>query len=363
MKFFWKYIFPFVFGLIIYTSIRLVNDTHGGFEFWDRPFYINAIEIATVIIVSYMIQFLLDYFIRRFAEDKKARFTGRTIVREFVTVYLACAVLINSTVIPMAALTDDGLQLSDFVIVNIVPILYVLLYFSIVRGNHYLKAYVDNQLLLEKITNDQLQTELKFLKAQYHPHFLFNALNTIYFQMDENVPAAKKSIEKFSELLRYQIYDQQQTVPIIQEIEYLENFIELQRLRSSDKLNLNVNFDRTLNAEQVYPLLFLPLVENAFKYVGGDYDIRISASRNEECILFKVENSLASHAKAVKNGGIGLDNLKRRLELLYPGKHELKVQNDNTNFTAILELHLSKAGIGVAEPLTNTELSIESKID
>ncbi|MGZ5133537.1 MAG: sensor histidine kinase [Flavitalea sp.] len=359
MKFFWKYIFPFVFGLIIYTSIRLVNDTHGGFEFWERPIHINAIEIGTVIIVSYVIQFLLDYFIRRFAEDQKTRFTGRTIAREFATVYLACAVLINSTVVPMAALTDDGLQLVDFVIVNIVPILYVLLYFSIVRGNHYLKAYVDNQLLLEKITNDQLQTELKFLKAQYHPHFLFNALNTIYFQMDENVPAAKQSIEKFSELLRYQIYDQQQTVPISQEIEYLKNFIELQRLRSSDKLRLHVNFDQSLHGEQVYPLLFLPLVENAFKYVGGDYEIRISALKDKEKVLFKVENSVANHSKAFKHGGIGLDNLKRRLELLYPGSHEFQVQNSESNFTAILKLDLDHIIIDQKEAVGNKNIKIE----
>ncbi len=72
----------------------------------------------------------------------------------------------------------------------------------------------EQKLLVEKITNDQLETELKFLKAQYHPHFLFNALNTIYFQMDEDVGEAKKSVEKFSELLRYQLYDQRQTVPV-----------------------------------------------------------------------------------------------------------------------------------------------------
>ena len=97
-----------------------------------------------------------------------------------------------------------------------------MLYFAIVRGNQYLKNYVGQKIQLEKIANDQLQTELKFLKAQYHPHFLFNALNTIYFQMDDNVAEAKKTVEKFSELLSYQLYDQQQTVPISQEIDYLK---------------------------------------------------------------------------------------------------------------------------------------------
>lgn len=340
MNIFWKYIFPPVFGLIIYTSIRLLNDIQGGFQFWKRPFYTNAIEILSVFAVSYLIRFLLEYFIRHFNEEKNLPVTGKTILREFGIVYLACAILLNCTIVPMAAFTDDGLQLNDFVIINIVPVLYVLLYFAIVRGNHYLKAYVDNKLQLEKITNDQLQTELKFLKAQYHPHFLFNALNTIYFQMDENVAAAKKSVEKFSELLRYQLYDQQQTVPIGQEIDYLSNFIELQKVRSSDKLKLQVNFDPLLNGQQVYPLLFLPLIENAFKYIGGDYEMSITAAKSENGIQFEVENSIPVHSTFVRDSGIGLENLKRRLELLYSEKYELIIQKENSRFLAVLKLSL-----------------------
>ena len=315
-----------------------MNDTHGGFEFWKRPLLTNAIEIISVIVISYLIQFLLDYFILRFSREKNKRMTGRTVLREFAIVYLACALLLNSTIVPMAALTDDGLQWADFVIVNIIPILYVMLYFAIVRGNHYLDAYVRNKLELEKITNDQLQTELKFLKAQFHPHFLFNALNTIYFQMDENVEAAKKTVEKFSELLRYQLYDQQQTVSINQEIEYLQSFIELQKVRSSERLKLNVSFDNSLDGQQVYPLLLLPLVENAFKYVGGDYEISIACTVTAGEIKFEVENSIPVQSSAGKNGGIGLENLKRRLELLYPGRHELSLQKSSNRFVASLKL-------------------------
>ncbi|MEJ7738495.1 MAG: histidine kinase [Chitinophagaceae bacterium] len=284
---------------------------------------------------------MLDYFIRRFSERRNTPINGKTIVKEFAIVYLGCAMLINSTIIPMAALTDNGLQLNDFVIANIVPVLYVMLYFAIARGNHYLKAYVDYKLQLEKITNDQLQTELKFLKAQYHPHFLFNALNTIYFQMDENVAAAKKSIEKFSDLLRYQLYDQQQTVPISQEITYLNNFIELQKARSSDKLRLHVNFDTSLNEDQIYPLLFLPLVENAFKYVGGDYEIKIAGIKIDAEIIFEVENSVPRRVVTEKKRGIGLENLKRRLTLLYPDSHKFVVHEKDNRFIATLKLNIN----------------------
>jgi hypothetical protein len=141
--------------------------------------------------VSYLLQYMLNFFTKRFSNDSKP-INVKTILKEFLTVFIACQLLVSVTVTPMAALTDDGLGWNDVAILNIIPALYVMLYFAIVRGNYYLTAYVNNKLLLEKLTNDKLETELKFLKAQYHPHFLFNALNTVYFQMDESVEEAKK---------------------------------------------------------------------------------------------------------------------------------------------------------------------------
>ncbi len=324
--------------MIIYTSVRLVNDTNADRTFWERSWKLNAIEITTVLFASYIFQFVVNYFARKFSRQTIKPLNAKRILAEFATVYFWVMVALNVTVTPMAALTDDGLGLNDVVIIHIVPGLYLLLYFAIVRGNNYLKQYVHQQTLLEKITNDQLQTELKFLKAQYHPHFLFNALNTIYFQMDDNIPEAKRSIEKFSELLRYQLYDQQQTVPVSQELHYLRNFIDLQKTRTSDKLQLTVCFDEALNGQKVYPLLFLPLVENAFKYVGGGYKLSIAAKEDSGRIIFSVSNSTPVEIPVKKEKGIGLENLKRRLELLYPGRHELVTEKKPGEFTAFLTI-------------------------
>src|SRR5205823_4897472 len=119
----------------------------------------------------------------------------------------------------------------------------------------------------------------------------------------------KQTIEKFSELLRYQLYDQLTMVPVQQELKYLNNFIHIQKARASNKLQLTVEIDEGLNGEKVYPLLFLPLVENAFKYVGGDYYLSIEAKRDGGCILFQVQNSILP-AVPIKGGGIGLENLQ-----------------------------------------------------
>ena len=341
MKSFWKYWFPPLYGLTIYITIRILLDTVTGMRWWHRRWQVNAEDLITTMIFSYTFLYFFRRLLRWF--DKKwpaADFSSRRIGRELFYLILLNLVFQNAVLIPYTALTDDGLQWWDVADVNTVPLLYSLILYGIVRSNTFLKAHIASRIQLEKITNDQLQTELKFLKAQYHPHFLFNALNTIYFQMDEDIAAAKKSVEKFSELLRYQLYDQNQTVPVSQEIHYLKNFIQLAETRSSEKLQLNTRFDEHLNGQQVYPLLFLPLVENAFKYVGGDYHLDIAIAVDDSRIEVKVDNGIPAFVpeKGDNRRGIGLENLRRRLELLYPGKHTFTTTKTPDSFTAALTL-------------------------
>jgi hypothetical protein len=343
MKFFKKYIFPAVYGLLVYFTVRLLHDTVIGERFWKRDWGLNILEmsysVAAGMLAIYVYERLFKFFDRRWP----AQFSYRGVLRELLIMVAANLILMNAILTPMAALTDDGLSWGDFADINVIPTLYAIVYYGIVLTSTYLKAYVDNKVQLEKVTNEHLETELKFLKAQYHPHFLFNALNTIYFQMDEDHDGAKRSIEKFSELLRYQLYDQQLQVPVTQEIEYLQTFIDLQKIRSTDKLELKVDFDQKLNGQMVYPLLFLPLVENAFKFIGGDYKMLIEAKVDDNNIEFRVENSVPELKQTEpKAGGIGLENLKRRLNLLYPGKYSLILEKGIHDFKAELKLQYER---------------------
>ena len=346
MNKFWKYLFPLLYGLVVYFTIRLLLDTVTGMKFWERPLHLTIDDLIACLCFSYLFQWsfirLLRWFDRKWPADD---FSNKRILREVIYVLLLNVVFQNAMLVPYCALTDDGLQWYDFVDVNTIPLLYSLILYGIVRSHTFLKAYVAGKIQLQKMANDQLQTELKFLKAQYHPHFLFNALNTIYFQMDEDVSAAKRSVEKFSELLRYQLYDQQQTVPVSQEIHYLKNFIQLQQTRSSEKLRLETSFDHRLDGQLVYPLLFLPLVENAFKYVGGNYRLHISAALCQEKIRLLVINGIPDPAARCvpRDNGIGLENLKRRLQLLYPGKHSLTIEKKDGEFCASLSVQLAPA--------------------
>lgn len=341
MKKFWKYIFPPLYGLLAYFTVRLLLDSVTGMKFWHRALLLNTIEMTTSVAMGYFVIWVFRKLFKYYDKKWQADFSYKRIGMELLYVFIINQIIQNLVMTPMAAFTDDGLQWYDFVDINTIPLLYAFIYYGVVRSNTFLQAYIQNRLLLEKITNDKLLTELKFLKAQYHPHFLFNALNTIYFQMDDNVEEAKKTVEKFSELLRYQLYDQQQTVSITSEIQYLQNFIDLQKIRASDKLQVSVCFDKSLNGEQVYPLLFLPLVENAFKYVGGGYHINIALKKQDNEIQFYIENSVPGEIRFEKKGGIGLENLKRRLALLYPDKHTFSAKIKQNTFLAELKLTLN----------------------
>jgi len=345
IPFFWKYLFPCLYGLLFYTVLRLVSDLTNADKFWERRWQQNVIEVVSVVLLSFGTVRLPRYFLNKFKKKKRPN-NARTAFPEFGEILLCAMILATSVSSIVHVLSHDyPIGIDDLVIVNVLLALFLLLHYAIVRGNDFVQAYVEQKLLVEKVRNDQLQTELKFLKAQYHPHFLFNALNTVYFQMDEDVAGAKKSVEKFSELLRYQLYDQQQTVAVGQEIHYLTNFIQLQQTRTSEKLQLTVSFDEKLDGQQVYPLLFLPLVENAFKYVGGDYLLLVDVRVEGMNIRLRVENSIPAGIQgrdipagmpARDEGGIGLENLKRRLELLYPGRHSISAEKKDSTFVASL---------------------------
>lgn len=340
MKRFLKNIFPGFYGLLNYFTIRLLQDTESGYAFWRRPALTTTMEIVASILIGYIIILSVNRLCR-YTDSKQTpgKLNPKSLTIELLLVAGISFLVSNLILVPFTALTDDGMSVNDFFTVNTLPLLYTVIYYGIVRSQTYFKAYVANQVLVEKLTNDHLQTELKFLRAQYHPHFLFNALNTIYFQVDDDVAGAKQSIELLSELLRYQLYDRQHEVSIKQELDYLQNYILLQKVRASKKMVLTVDFDEELTEQQIYPLLFLPLVENAFKYVGGKYHIDITAESIADGVLLRVKNDLPEHIQSnPESSGIGIENLNRRLELLYPNCHKLTLNKQPDYFIAELEL-------------------------
>lgn len=338
MKTAWDKIFPALYGFMIYGTLRVVNDTMGkGFKFWERPLYINVIEFVCVILVGYLFTYIIGVQEKKYFISNASEITFKRFSKELLRVIGVALLVVNCTIIPMAAVTDDGLSLSDFVQINIIPTLYIVLYFAIRRGNFYVQAFVQSKMKLQQIENDRLHTELNFLREQFSPHFLFNGLNNIYFQMDQSVPEAKKSVEKLSELLRYSLYqDQNKLVEITKEVDFINLYVEVHKTRR-EKLTLGLNL-KNIDG-QVYPHLLITLVENAFKYVEGDSPwIKMSLTKHNGELQFEIQNTFRKTASNSIHSGIGLKNLKRRLELLYPQEHSFEISETDNIYIAKLNL-------------------------
>lgn len=205
--------------------------------------------------------------------------------------------------------------------------------------------------LVQKITLEKVQNELAYLKAQINPHFIFNMLNTIYFQIDRQNHTARQTLLQFADLLRYQLYDcNADKISILLEISYIQNFIELQKLRKGESYCIDFQIDSHLKDFEIPPLLLIPLVENAFKYVSNHQqqlnEIKIKLEKNGQIFHFQVFNTKenlvsSSYLEADKtSSGIGLSNLKRRLELLYPEKHQLKINQQSDFFQVDLTIEM-----------------------
>lgn len=224
---------------------------------------------------------------------------------------------------------------------------FLFLFLSV--GYRLAKDWFKNELIKNQIVQEKLVTELNFLKAQINPHFLFNTLNNLYAEAHklENKNVAN-GIAKLSHIMRYMIYDSNAPfVSLDKEIKYLESYIALQKLRLSeqDPLDLKVDIATADTSVKVAPILFIPFVENAFKY-GFDIEnnsfIHITLKTAGNDILFTISNSKHQTNRIEEHSGVGLKNVIRRLSLLYPDKHELIIEDDTVKYTVRLRLQTQK---------------------
>lgn len=210
-----------------------------------------------------------------------------------------------------------------------------------------LRVYVEwrkNEDLRKKVENEKVSSELQFLKTQLNPHFLFNSLNAIYSLSVKSSPNTSEAIISLSELMRYMLYEaDKDRVKLGKELEYIKNYVQLQRLRLSDSVNVKLKISGEDRGKEIPPLLFISFIENAFKY-GTDYKgktyVNINLLIQEKAIHLRVENKIGAPRKQSKNSGVGLENIKNRLRLLYPNSHDLQIYDDGKTYIVDLTLNL-----------------------
>lgn len=214
-----------------------------------------------------------------------------------------------------------------------------------------IKVMKDAHLATRKnavLVKEKLETELQFLKGQINPHFFFNTLNNIYSLIIKKSDKAGEVVLKLSELMSYMIYEAGNTTVLLRnEIDYLRNYIELERLRYRDHLEVNINVNAELGDLRIAPLILLPFVENAFKHgmdKAAEHNfLNIDIDLREKVLFMSVKNSVAQpkiNYNVNGNSGIGLQNVRRRLQLLYANRYKLDEQMEESRYTVELQVEL-----------------------
>ncbi len=337
MNRFWKYKFDHVIfwtatvAFHIFTRIDMVNAA--GFDQFLLEIIIRNVLLAILIYFNLLI------LIPRYAQEKKI------ITYAFLLfVALALYVLLKNT----HDVYLNGYVLGD---VNRRSLFYNtyynfsigLFYLAFNVALHLSKEWYFQRELIQKLEVEKLSSELEYLKAQINPHFVFNSINTIYFQIDKQNIHARESLSAFSEMLRYQLYEcNGKEIQIEKEILYLKNYVALQRMRKDENYTISFVEGENLNGFSISPLLFIPFVENAFKHVShhphkNEVSIRLYKHENTvELLVFNTKEN-----KTIVNGyaGIGLKNVQRRLELLYKDRHKLVIDSQTDSYEVHLTIH------------------------
>lgn len=320
-------------GFFIYEKKYLIYKA-------GMPYFVACVtgRVALLIVIAYL---NLHYFLPKYLLKKRhlAYFTavilsvfGYLIVQSLFDFYLY-----GFVVGPMRNSDLTGALSYNF--------FSTLWYLGLMLALKLSMDWYGQQLIIQKITVEKLNTEVNFLRAQVNPHFLFNVLNNLYALTLKKSELAPDIVLKLSEMMEYMLYDSTDVrVPLEKEVAYLSNYIELERLRFNSEAVITFTTDAELKGYEIAPLLLLPLVENAFKHGLSKQTqngwLTVSVALEKSILTVIAENAKPLSVAAKNKGGIGLDNLRKRLALLYPGRHNLQLEDKTNAFLAKLVIEL-----------------------
>lgn len=328
----------------VYFSFFLYQITfsrHGEEPDYGIAFIDAFAQIGTMALLSYLNYF---YFLPRFLKNQNL---WRYII-EFIVPFI---VLVTALIYFKRYIYFDEhepnhkgyLYSSKFVVQSFIGSLFIVIFVGMLR---FAEDWFELEAKRKEIENEKLMAELRFLKAQINPHFLFNTLNNLYYLAFTNSPNTTQVIAKLSQMMRYMIYDSNHaTVPMSKEIEYMENYISLEKLRLNNQIPINFEVKGQTDGLMIVPLIFITFLENAFKHgVSNNSEnawVNIFISVEGKQCTYRVENSkIPKNTNNEEKSGIGLQNLQRRLALSYPDNYELKVEDETDKYSVELSINL-----------------------
>ncbi len=238
----------------------------------------------------------------------------------------------------------------SFIHQNLIGIIHIYPIVIVAASVKIIQHWIKNLERTNQLENEKLEAELKFLKAQIHPHFLFNTLNNLYALTLKKSDEAPEVVLKLSGLLDYMLYEgSSKMVRLDHELKHLKNYIELERLRYGKKLNYSEHISGLINGKHIAPLILLPFVENSFKH-GASSGIKLpqifmSINVTDSILTMEVSNTTLKQTDVHKDNstsGIGLSNVRRRLELLYAGRYSLIIKDDDARYTVYLTIDIEE---------------------
>jgi len=312
--------------------------------------------IPKIIFVAVVVEWLMPAWLRR-SDSNRFLFKKRKIL--FVIIYLLLLLLlafvqrlIDNYIILQYFLTDwikEPLLSAPPFLYNAIKLQFLVTIPFAAKLFYYFNRE-QNKVMI--IRSEKIQAELQSLRNQFHPHFLFNVLNNLYGKILDKSDDAADMVVHISALLRYTVYDiNDKTVALEKEIHYLDNYIALQQARFPDRLQLSYSVTGDTKDKFIEPFLLLPFIENSFKYCmtdnAGEGWITIFISISDTQLVMKLENSLPQGGTKKTtmeadqhHKGVGLTNVKKRLGLLYPDEHVLKITEEEDSFFVLLKVKL-----------------------
>ena len=299
-----------------------------------------VILLPTTMFTTYFLNYYLipNYLLRK----RYLKFLLYFIYTLILSFYIEIVTIVAIFVL-VAELHMDVLQPSITNALFLIAGMYVVVFLGVALK--LLNHYNSNQLEIQNLKREKIEAELKFLKTQLHPHFLFNTLNNLYSLALEKSEKTADVVLKLSELLDYVLYQcNADLVPIESEANQILNYVELEKLRYGNRLNVGFERPALEPHTQIPPMLLVTLVENCFKHGASKTSttswIKIRLVSDDEWILFDISNSKnnASNPATEASGGIGLKNLENRLKLIYKDNYHMEIYDRNNSFQVILKL-------------------------
>lgn len=332
-----KVVYHSLFWLTLLMLLTLLESVQDGFLFSLSNQTINVFFYAIIV------YFNLFYLIPNYLTRKKFLTYGILLILFAIIVTPLKLIVFYFKFSNMPNLQADLIEDEN---------LHFLFTFLIVGASTIVKIIKDwakHLREMQELETQTMQSELRFLKSQINPHFLFNTLNNLYALTLKKSDQAPEIVIKLSEMMRYMLYEcNEKRVPLSKEVNYIRNYLDLEQLRQGKNVEINFEVEGQVSDQEIAPLMFIPFLENSFKHGLSNHIttgfVNIKLSVQEHCVDFYIENSKPQTPPVRdpnrRSGGIGLVNIHRRLNLLYPERYDLNIEDKPNAYAVHLKIDL-----------------------